>query len=94
MIGIYAFFQQQDAVLSELYSYANPDQAPQPADATSVMGTYRYLKAVEALFENGTLNNNRFTRKIENLQSPVLQNLHQGFQFFRSWCDNCIATCE
>ena len=69
-------------MLSELESYANPDGAQPPPDAQSVMACHSYLKALN----KGFLNNKRDgTRKVGDLNAPVLRNIEEGFQFFKEW---------
>ena len=79
------FPQQQHPVLHELRTYANPDNGPDPPDASNVMATYRYLKACNLIFENGFL-----SRKfISSSHDEPLQSISEGMEFFRDWLDEC-----
>lgn len=81
-------------MLSELESHANPDVGQQPQDALSVMASHAYLTAVNKLFEKGFLNNKREAAgKIHDLQAPILQNIEEGFQFFKRWWTRLEETC-
>jgi hypothetical protein len=73
-------------VLAELFSYANPDEGPQPRDTQPVMATHSYLSAVQKIFEDGLLCSKRDgSSKIRDMQAPVLRNLLEGFDFFKDW---------
>lgn len=54
-----------------------------PPDAGSVGKAIEYLEACRQLFERGILCH----AKIENNQSPVLQNMSDGYTFFVGWAD-------
>lgn len=66
-------------MISALKGYA--DTNPQPCDAASVKLTADYLQACNQIFERGIL-----ARKIvKGLNSPVLENIKDGFSFFVKW---------
>lgn len=71
--------------MAELYSYANPDDEQQPQDADSVMATYNYLSAVRLLFEEGFLCSKPGSSKIKDMDSPILQKIQEGYQYFKNW---------
>ena len=85
-------FQQQPAALAELYSHANPDGERPPPDAASTMATHNYLSACKLVFEDGLLrSNNRYhdgSTKVTDMDSPVLRNINEGFNFFKTWFNN------
>ena len=86
---------QQPAVLAELYAHANPDDLVNPADQDSVMATYAYLQAVHKMFEMGFLNSLPHDQsKIRDLQSPILQSIREGFDYFKNWCDDLHVHCK
>lgn len=41
-----------------------------------------FLEACNLIFENGLLSR----RRINSLQSPVIQNIQKGMDFFEKWC--------
>ena len=41
-----------------------------------------YLEACNLIFENGLLSR----RRINSLNSPVIQNIKKGMDFFEKWC--------
>ena len=43
----------------------------------------QFLEACHLIFEKGILSHQR----INNANSPVLQNIRQGMDFFESWCN-------
>ena len=81
---------QQEKVLAELESHANPDIGDPPEEAGEVMATHRYLRACNHLFEQGFLSH----QKIQDMESEVIQNITKGFEFFKSWCNQLSDTCE
>ena len=78
-----AKIMQQTAVLRELDAYLHPANGIAPHDYTSVTQSLGYLKACNALFENGYLSHNT----INDVQSPVLASIAEGYTFFRNWFD-------
>ena len=74
---------QQSAVLSELYSYARPDDGNIPEESAEVMATHEYLQACHRFFECGFLSH----LKIEDMNSESILNIQQGFYYFKEWCD-------
>ena len=81
---------QQDQVMCELQSYANPDQGPQPEDHAAVMSAHKYLKACSQIFEFGFLNTDRRAKIYDVNDSVILSNIQQGFSFFQNWCEQLI----
>ena len=67
-----------------------PDVGEPPVDAAEVMATHTYLRACHKLFEQGFLSH----EKIESMDSHVLQNIQEGFSYFKSWCGELKAKCE
>lgn len=41
-----------------------------------------YLEACDLIFENGLLSR----RRINSLNSPVIQNIKKGMDYFEKWC--------
>ena len=78
-------------MLAELYSYANPDDGEPPADSDLVMITYKYLDACNKLFEGGLLNSKA---QIRDMASPIIQNIRDGFQFYRDWNIQLARECK
>jgi len=71
--------QQQEQVLTELYSYIH--QNPSPTDAATTIETHRYLEACNQIFEKGFLCHD----KICGLDSTVLHNISNGYKYFSTW---------
>jgi len=72
-------------VLGELYWYVH--QEPPPADANTTEETLKYLKACHKLFESGFLAHD----KIVSLDSPILKNIDEGYQYFTSWLSTLMT---
>jgi hypothetical protein len=84
---------QQDSVLAELFSYANPDAHPRPRDESAVMATRQYLKACNKIFECGFLDTNP-DHKINDVDdSSIIRSIDTGFTFFRDWIDRLRREC-
>ncbi len=80
---VLSFILQQTAVMGELQSYLHPANGIRPHDYDSVSPCLKYLQACNKIFENGFLSHDRITTP----QSPVLGNIHNGYQFFVDWFD-------
>jgi hypothetical protein len=76
----FSFQFQQPGVLSELYSYAHPDNEPHPEDYEQVMATYEYISTCSKLFEMGFLKKDC---KIRNIDDDATQatKYRKWFQF-------------
>ena len=70
--------------MAELFSYANPDEGPQPRDAAPVMPTYNYMSALQKMFEDRFLLSKRDgSSQIRDLQAPLLRSIQEGYGFFK-----------
>jgi len=76
---------QQEQVLSELYQHTHLE--PPPADKASTSETLEYLQACNRLFEAGFLSHD----KITSLDSPVLQSIDKGYEYFTSWLSTLLT---
>ena len=76
---------QQDAVLSELFSHANSVNQGN----CSAMQVYKYLLAVNKIFERGLLSK----YPVYNMSSPIISGITEGYQYFLDWLNesNCNA---
>jgi hypothetical protein len=84
---------QQEEVLSEIFSYANPKEGIPPDDREQAMATHSYLTACSQLFEFGLLKSK--WSQISNVEeSETLQSILTGYQFFKSWMDHMREDCE
>ncbi|XP_065914376.1 uncharacterized protein [Dysidea avara] len=79
-----AKIMQQEQVLGELFWYTNQD--PLPADSDTTNETWEYLQACHKLFESGFLSHD----KVDNMDSPVLQNIDDGYKYFTSWLSTLL----
>jgi len=70
---------QQKYMISALRGFSESD--PLPPDAASVKLTADYLDACNLIFERGILSR----KTIKGVNSPVLENIKDGFQFFVDW---------
>ena len=80
-----AKIMQQEQVLSELYSHAQPDTGRAPTDATSALACHAYLTAVHKIFERGLLASSKTKMKVDALDCSILQNIDEGFAYFKTW---------
>ncbi|XP_014672683.1 PREDICTED: uncharacterized protein LOC106813138 [Priapulus caudatus] len=77
-----AKIMQQEHVLAELQSYAEPDEsADTPVDSKHVMATHSYLTACNLIFERGFLSHD----KVTNADQHVLENIIAGYDYFETW---------
>lgn len=67
---------QQDAVLSELLSHGNAISGD-----NSCLQVYRYLLAVNKMFERGLLSK----YPVHNVNSPIITGVMDGYQYFVDW---------
>ena len=76
---------QQDAVLSELFSHANSVNQGN----CSAMQVYKYLLAINKIFERGLLSK----YPVYNMSSPIISGITEGYQYFLDWLNesNCNA---
>ena len=59
------------------------------------MAAHAYLVALSKLFEDGFLCSRRVgLSKIDNLQSPTLRNIQEGYQFFINWWTQLNNECK
>ena len=72
-------------MLTELYAYVHQD--PPPADAETTRETMKYLEACNNLFEKGFLCH----EKITSLDSTVLQNISNGYNYFTTWLSTLLS---
>lgn len=72
-------------MLSELYSHAQPDTGQPPRDAPSTLACHAYLTAVHKIFERGLLASSRTSMKVDTLDCQILQNIDEGFAYFKTW---------
>lgn len=70
---------QQKYMISALRGFSESE--PRPPDAASVNLTADYLDACNLIFERGILSR----RMVQGVNSPVLENIKDGFQFFINW---------
>lgn len=70
---------QQKYMISALRGFSESE--PPPPDAASVKLTADYLEACNLIFERGILSR----KMIKGVNSPVLENIKDGFQFFVNW---------
>ena len=73
---------QQDEVLSELLEHANAD--PRPQDHQQVLGTEKYLSALNSIFEKTLLGRKI---KIFNAHGSGIKRLDEGFSYFEEWAE-------
>ena len=85
MCGLYFNSLQQEHVLMELYAYTH--QSPLPTDAAATIETHQYLEACNQMFEKGFLCHH----KICSLDSTVLQNISDGFNYFSAWLSTLLS---
>jgi len=76
---------QQEQVLTELYSYIHQD--PSPPDVATTIEAHRYLEACNLIFERGFLCH----EKVTGMDSSVLKNISNGFDYFSSWISNLLS---
>ena len=57
-----------------------------PPDATNVDLVIQFLEACNLMFENDLL----CGEEIRTAASPILNNLKDGFNFFRGWADHAL----
>lgn len=57
------------------------DMAMMP-NQESALKTAEFLEACNLIFEKGMLSH----RRINNANSPVLENIKKGIEFFQKWC--------
>ena len=67
-----------------MFWYTNQD--PPPADSDTTNETWEYLQACHKLFESGFLSHD----KVDNMDSPVLQNIDDGYKYFTSWLSTLL----
>ena len=79
---------QQEHVISELQEYTSGLPASQKALSQSTKLTVDYLKACNKIFERGILGKEVF---INDVSSPIVVNMEEGFQFFTTWLDEKLA---
>ena len=75
-------------MLTELYSYIHQD--PPPADVATTIETHKihlYLEACNLIFERGFL----CYKKICGMDSPVLDNIFSGFEYFSTWISMLLS---
>jgi len=72
-------------VLTELYSYIHQD--PPPADVDTAVETHKFLEACNLIFEKGFLSH----EKVTSMDSNVLQNISNGYQYFTSWLSTLLS---
>ena len=72
-------------MLSELYWYIHQELSP--PDASSTSETLECLQACHQLFEAGFLSHER----IMSLNSPVLQRIEKGYEYFTSWLSTLLT---
>ena len=72
-------------MLTELYAYVHQD--PPPADAETTRETMKYLEACNNLFKKGFLCH----EKITSLDSTVLQNISNGYNYFTTWLSTLLS---
>ena len=84
MYGFLLYVIQQEQVLTELYSYIHQD--PPPSDVAMTIEAHKYLEACNLLFEKGFLCHEKICR----MDSPVLQNISSGFEYFSSWISTLL----
>ena len=75
---------QQEQVLGELFWYSNLD--PPPLDSSAANETWEYLQACHKLFEIGFLSHD----KVVNMDSPMLNNINDGYKYFTSWLSTLL----
>ena len=68
-------------MISALESHAESN--PLPPDASSVKATAQYLQSCNLIFERGILSK----KMIKAMNSPVIENIKDGFQYFVDWCE-------
>ncbi|XP_014669634.1 PREDICTED: uncharacterized protein LOC106810714 [Priapulus caudatus] len=77
-----AKIMQQEHVLAELKTYAQPEHTvQQPIDAINVLATVKYLTACNLLFERGLLSH----AKVTSQRCEVLDNIVTGYAYFENW---------
>ena len=77
------YILQQQYVLAELGEHLTNN----PADAASTALVLRYLRVLNALFEEGFLSHD----VIRSVESPTLLKMDSGFSFLVQWLDSLTA---
>ena len=82
MYCISFFFEQQPYVQAELAEYFDT----KPEDTPTASLAFKYLKALNSVFENGFLSH----EKIESDGSLSLQRIEMGYNFFVHWLESAL----